>query len=102
MTLEVLSPRIFFLRHREERLEAARHDVETQLEQRRVELPNTDEIKWYVAGFRDFLRDGAFPERKVLIRKFVESIEVVGDEATPNIHRLNAQRRSSVGIGLGA
>ena len=38
LTLEVLSPRIMSLRHREEQLEAAREDAETQLEQRRVEL----------------------------------------------------------------
>ena len=80
--MEVLSPRIFSLRHREEQLEAAREDAETQLEQRRVELPNTEEIKEYVANFRDFLREGTFPERKALIRNFVEGIEVVGDEAT--------------------
>ena len=47
LTLEVLSPRIFSLRHREEQLEAAREDAETQLEQRRVELPTTEEIKGY-------------------------------------------------------
>ena len=82
LTLEVLSPRIFSLRHREEQLEAARHDAETQLEQRRVDLPNTDEITRYVADFRDFLKDGTFPERKALIRNFVEGIKVVGDEAT--------------------
>ena len=82
LTLEVLSPRIFSLRHREEQLEAAREDAETQLEQRRVELPTTEEIKGYVADFREFLKDGTFPERKALIRNFVEGIEVVGDEAT--------------------
>ena len=79
---EVLSPRIFSLRHREEQLEAARDDAETQLEQRRVELPTTGEIKEYVADFRNFLQEGTFPERKALIRNFVEGIEVVGDEAT--------------------
>ena len=79
--LEVLSPRILSLRHREEQLEAARDDAERQLEQRRVELPTTEEIKEYVADFRDFLKDGTFPERKALIRNFVEGIEVVGDEA---------------------
>ena len=47
-----------------------------------MELPNTEEIKWYVADFRDFLQEGTFPERKALIRNFVEGIEVVGDEAT--------------------
>ena len=82
LTLEVLSPRIFSLRHREEQLEAAREEAETKLEQRRVELPTTEEIKGYVSDFRDFLREGTFPERKALIRNFVEGIEVVGDEAT--------------------
>ena len=82
LTLEVLSPRIFSLRHREEQLEAAREDAETQLEQRRVELPTTEEIKEYVADFREFLKEGTFPERKALIRNFVEGIEVVGEEAT--------------------
>ena len=82
LTLEVLSPRIFSLRHREEQLEAAREDAETQLEQRRVELPNTEEVARYVADFRDFLQEGTIPERKALIRNFVEGIEVVGDEAT--------------------
>ena len=82
LTLEVLSPRIFSLRHREEQLEAAREDAATQLEQRRVELPTTEEIKGYVADFREFLQEGTFPERKALIRNFVEGIEVTGDEAT--------------------
>ena len=70
------------LRHREEQLEAARDEAETQLEQRRVELPDTKEIARYVADFRDFLKDGTIPEGKALIRNFVEGIEVVGDEAT--------------------
>ena len=82
LTLEVLSPRIMSLRHREEQLEAARDDAETQLEQRRVELPNTEEIARYVADFREFLQEGTIPECKALIRNFVEGIEVVGDEAT--------------------
>ena len=63
-------------------MEAARDDAERQLEQRRVDLPDTEEIVECVADFRDFLRDGTFPERKALIRNFVEGIEVVGDEAT--------------------
>ena len=81
LTLEVLSPRIFSLRHREEQLEAAREAAATQLEQRRVELPTSEEIKGYVADFRVFLQEGTFPERKALIRNFVEGIEVTGDEA---------------------
>ena len=33
-------------------------------------------------GKREFVQEGTFPERKALIRNFVESIKVVGDEAT--------------------
>ncbi|MCY4449131.1 MAG: hypothetical protein OXE02_09860, partial [Chloroflexi bacterium] len=46
-----------------------------------VALPDTEEIVEYVADFRDFLQKGTIPERKVLIRNFVEGIEVNGDEA---------------------
>ncbi len=35
----------------------------------------------YVADFREFLKEGTFPEHKALIRNFVEGIEVVGEEA---------------------
>ena len=82
LTMEVLAPRILSLRHREEQLEAARDDAKRRLEQRRVALPKTEEIVEYVADFRAFLKNGSFPERKALIRNFVEGIEVVGDEAT--------------------
>ena len=81
LTLEVLSPRILSMRHREEQLEAARDAAERQLQQRRVELPNTEEVKEYVADFREFLEEGTFPERKALIRNFVGGIEVNGHEA---------------------
>ena len=77
VTLEVLSPRIFSPRHREEQLEAAREDAATQLEQRRVELPNTDEIKEYVEDFRGFLQEGTFPERKALTQAVIP--EEVGE-----------------------
>ena len=82
LTLEVLSPRIFKLRHREEQLTAAREEAVAQLERRRVEVPTTEDIKGYVADFREFLQEGTIPERKALIRNFVEGIEVVGDEVT--------------------
>ena len=47
-----------------------------------MELPGTEQIKEYVADFRSFLEQGTFLERKVLIRNFVQGIELVGDEAT--------------------
>ena len=89
------------LRHREEHLEAAREDAETQLEQRRVELPDTEEIARYVADFRDFLKDGTIPKRKALIRNFVEGIEVTG-RGDADVHGPHAERRSDVGVGLGS
>ncbi len=82
LTLEILSPRIMSLRDREEQLEVARDDAERLLEQRRVGLPEAEEIAGYVADFRDFLLEGTIPERKALIRNFVKGVEVVGDEAT--------------------
>ncbi len=82
LTLEALSPRILSLRHRQDQLTAAQDEAERQLEQRRVELPGTEEIREYVADFRQFLEQGTFPERKALIRNFVKGIEVMGDEAT--------------------
>ena len=47
----------------------------------RLELPTSKEIKGYVADFREFLQEGTFPERKALIRNFVQGIEIVEDEA---------------------
>ena len=106
LTLEVLSPRILSLRHREEQLEAARDDAERQLEQRRVELPTTEEIKEYVEDFRDFLEEGTIPECKALIRNFVEGIEVNGDEAvltyTIPISQSTTKTEVLMGGGLGS
>ena len=46
-----------------------------------MELPTSEEIRAYVADFREFLEKGTFPERKALIRNFVQGIKVSGDEA---------------------
>ena len=81
LTIEALSPRILSLRSRQDQLSAAREEAASQLEQRRVELPTTAEIREYVADFRTFLLQGTFPERKALIRNFVKGIEISGDEA---------------------
>ena len=65
LTIEALSPRILSLRSRQDQLSAAREEAAGQLEQRRVELPTTAEIREYVADFRNF----------------VKGIEISGDEA---------------------
>ena len=82
LPIEVLSPRILSLKARQDQLTAAREEAKGQLEQRRAELPTTKEIKEYVADFRSFLQEGTFPERKALIRNFVQGIEIVENEAT--------------------
>ncbi len=80
LTIEALSPRILQLRHRQDQLTAARDEAAALLEQRRVDLPSTQEIKSYVTDLRTSLQAGTFLERKALVRNFVKGIEVVGDE----------------------
>ena len=55
--------------------------AEAQLERRWAELPTGKKVKGYVADFGEFLLEEAFLERKVLIRKFVQGVEIVEDEA---------------------
>ncbi len=76
-----MSPRILSLKARQDQLTAAREEAKAQLEQRRAELPTSTEIKGYVADFGEFLQEGTFPERKALIRNFVQGIEIVENEA---------------------
>ena len=82
LTLDALSPRILALRHRQDQLTASREEAEGLLEQRRVALPSTEEIKGYVEDFRTCLLEGTLLERLALIRNFVKEIEVIGEEAT--------------------
>ena len=82
LPMDVLSPRILALKGRQDQLTAAREEAEGQLEQRRMDLPASEEIRRYVADFREFLQEGTFPERKALLRNFVEGIAIVGEEAT--------------------
>ena len=81
LPIEALSPRILSLKARQDQLTAAREGAESQLEQRRAELPTSREIKGYVADFRELFQEGTFPDRKALIRNFVQGIEIVEDEA---------------------
>ena len=105
LTMDALSPRILSLRHRQDQLTAAREEAASLLEQRRVDLPGTEEIKGYVADFREFLQEGTFPERKALIRNFVKGIEVTGDEAvltyTIPISQSTTKTEVLLGGGLG-
>ncbi|MCY3921459.1 MAG: recombinase family protein [Chloroflexi bacterium] len=80
LTYQDLSPRIHALRGQEDQLAAAHEDAARQLEQRRAELPSTQEIHRYVSDFREFLQAGSIPERKALIRNFVNGIRIAPDQ----------------------
>ena len=102
LTLEVLSPRIMSLRHREEQLEAARDDAETRLEQRRVALPDTEEIVRVRCGLpklpegRDDPRaQGAHPQLRGGHRGG-------GRRGDADVHGPHAERRRDQRIGLGS
>ena len=97
MPIEALSPRILSLKSRQDQLTAAREEAESQLEQRRAELPTSKEIKGYVADFREFLQEGTFPERKALIRNFVQGIEIVGGRGNSDVHHPHAVGRGDLG-----
>ena len=102
LTLEVLSPRIMSLRHREEQLEAAREDAETQLEQRRVELPNTEEIV-RVRGGLPGLPEGWDVSRAQGAHSQLRGGHRGGRRrGDADVHGPHAERRCDVGIGLGS
>ena len=102
LTLEVLSPRILSLRHREEQLEAARDDAERQLERRRVALPNTEEIVEYVADFREFLKDGSLPRAQGAHPQLRGGHQGGRRRGYTGVHGPYAKRRGEVGLGLGS
>ena len=102
LPIEVLSPRILSLKARQDQLTAAREEAESRLEQRRVELPTSKEIKGYVADFREFLQEGTFPERKALIRNFVQGIENRGGRGRADVHYPDAGGWCYIGVGLGS
>ena len=84
LTLEALSPRILALRHRQDQLAAAR-DGGRAASWRSAEggaARHRRRSRRYVADFRALLQRGTFPDRKALLRNFVQGIEVVDDAAT--------------------
>ncbi|MCY3567805.1 MAG: hypothetical protein OXH38_04220 [Chloroflexi bacterium] len=80
LTFQDLSPRVHGLRGQEDQLAAVHEDAARQLEQQQAELPSTQEIHRYVSDFREFLQAGSIPERKALIRNFVDGIRISPDQ----------------------
>ena len=101
LTLEVLSPRIFSLRHREEQLEAARDDAATQLEQRRVELPTTEEIR-VRGGLPGVPTGGYVPRAQGPHPQLRRGHRGGGRRGHADVHYPHAERWSDPRIGLGS
>lgn len=55
-------------------------DVATQLDYRRSQLPNSEEIKHYVEDLRTFLENGDLPEKRSFIQSFIREVKVLGDD----------------------
>ena len=82
LSLADLSPQIQAQRHRQDQLTAALEDVYAQLEYRRAELPDTEEIHYYVEDLRSFLEKESLPEKRTFIQSFVKELKILGDEVT--------------------
>ncbi|MDE2838924.1 MAG: hypothetical protein OXL97_15660 [Chloroflexota bacterium] len=102
LPMDVLSPRILALKGGQDQLVAAREEAESQLEQRRMELPTSEEIREYVADFREFLQEGTFPERKALLRNFVEGYRDRGRGSDADVHYPHATGRGGPRVGIGS
>ncbi len=75
-----LTPRIQQLRQRQERLRAARLELEDELSGRRVELADAESVARCVSDLRNVLSESSLAERKSFIRSFVKEVKVTGDD----------------------
>ena len=81
VTLDDLSPRIQYLRHRQEQVHAAKADVEDALADRSSNRVSIREVRKYVGELRRLLQQSELAERKAFIKSFVREIVVRGDQA---------------------
>ena len=99
LSLGDLSPRIRSLRRRQDQLSASMGDLTTKLEQRRVRLPDTEEIKHYVNDLRSFLKAGNLSERRTFIKDFVKEIAVKRERPpSPTLCRCRQQAPTVSGL----
>ena len=75
-----LAPRIQQLRHRHDKLQAARLELEQQLSDRRVELADEEIVAGYVSDLHNLLNESSLAEKKSFVRSFVKEVKVTGDE----------------------
>jgi site-specific DNA recombinase len=77
VTLNDLSPRIQFLRHREDQLQALRLELEGLLAERKIQLADEKMVRTYVENLRDLLTNSSMPEQKAFIHSFVKEVKVI-------------------------
>ncbi|MDP2729068.1 MAG: recombinase family protein, partial [Dehalococcoidales bacterium] len=82
-----------------EKLNERRLQVEQQLSDRHIELAGPEILNRYVNDLRKLLTVSELAEKRAFIRSFVESIKVVGDEATLTyVMPLNGLIEQKIGV----
>ncbi|MFC1869776.1 hypothetical protein ACFLYE_00725 [Chloroflexota bacterium] len=76
--------RIRELRSRQDKLQARRMEIESQMSDRKVELADLESITECVDNLRGLLTEGSILERRAFIRGFVKGLKVTGNEAVLN------------------
>jgi len=78
LKLADLTPRIQRLRQSQEKLQAERWELESQLSDRKVELADLETVIDYVEDLRNLLEESPLTERKSFIKSFVKEVRVSG------------------------
>ena len=81
LTLDDLSPRIQYHRHRQEHVQAAKADVEDILAERSSSRLSVRQVRGYVGELRRLLQQSELAERKAFIKSFVREIVVRRNQA---------------------
>ena len=83
-SLEVddLAPRIQQLKHRKDKLQASKWELEWQLKDRRAELADVETVTRYVEDLRSLLSESSLVERKSFIKSFAKEARVTGNEVS--------------------
>ncbi len=81
LDLDDLAPRIQHFRHRQDQLQAAKHDLDGQMADEQQRNVSLDEVLPYVEDLKGLLDESSLTERKGFIRSFVKEIEVGQSDA---------------------
>ena len=102
LTIEALSPRILSLRSRQDQLSAAREEAAGQLEQRRVELPTTAEIRGVRSRLPHLPAAGDVPGAEGPHPQLREGHRDLGRRGRAHVHHPHAVGRGDHRGGFGS